>query len=159
MCPLVKVFCGRVKWDFSLFLGWNHLSDSFWANEMLVLCDCSFPPTGRKYSLGTWHLMSNEVFMLPQSFSWAIAYTIILVTWCETWIISKEAVGFSAYSIWAHLNRKLIVVEEKWLAERRCLGCDGVLKSWCRTLKWECSEMSRHGWDAGGQAAPAALVL
>lgn len=79
--------------------------------------------------------------------------------WCETWIISKEAVGFSAYSIWANLNKKLIVAGEKWLGWKEMPGCDGVLKSWCQTLKWECSEMAWHGWDAAGQAAPAALVL
>lgn len=94
-------------------------------------------------SLGTWHLMSNEVFMLPQSSFWTIVYTIILVIWCQTWVLSREAVSFSAYSIWANLNNKLIVVGEKWLGWKEMPGCNWVLKSRCQTLQWECSDC--HG--------------
>lgn len=57
--------------------------------------------------------------------------------WCETWIISREAVGFSADSIWADLKKKLIVVGEKWLGWKEMPGCDGVLKNWCQTeMQW-----------------------
>lgn len=63
--------------------------------------------------------------------------------WCETWIISKEAVGFSAYSIWANLNKKLIVVGEKWLGRKEILAVMVSLKADGRL--WNGNAVKCHG--------------
>lgn len=111
---------------------------------MLSWYDFSFPLIGRNlpWDLAP-HVKWGSLCMLPQSSFWTTVYTIILVTWWETWLTSREAVGLSANSIWANLNKKLVVVGEKSLGWKEMPGCNGVLKSRCQTLKWECSDC--HG--------------